>query len=316
MSFDTEHPTYDATHPEKFKGAADPNAAVVASQRLPTALTEAHQVFNDVVIPPITDSPKADFRFMQFSAAASIHEFLFEVKRGPNKFWVGATAAEGTTDFSQAQVFFHPTVVQNGIIRADDRDYPTWTGGWEERLQKYIPRHGGQLGAKRKVPLIIPFMTMKALHLAKGRMPVDNIWHDRPVETLNTIMAALQKAVLKGSGSTPTLKRIGVASYSSGITAMRLFLSVMAKSGLVKEIIDFDSPYITAEPKQLTRMGGASSKCFTQKKLPVEPVGYVSMNQSHFDNITANDGYPEPQRTHARIGWMMYYQAMEHSWLR
>jgi len=97
---------------------------------------------------------------------------------------------------------------------------------------------------------------------------------------------------------------------------MRLFLSVMAKSGLVKEIIDFDSPYITAEPKQLTRMGGASSKCFTQKKLPVEPVGYVSMNQSHFDNITANDGYPEPQRTHARIGWMMYYQAMEHSWLR
>jgi hypothetical protein len=317
MHIDPERPEFDAEHEEHFRDPAAPLAAFVSSQKLPASLTDAHDVSNEVVIPPITDSPKPGFRFMPFSAAARIHEYLFEVRRGPNKFWVGAAVPEGTTDFTQAQVFFHPTVVQNGIIRADDKDYPNWTGGWSERLQKYIPRHGGQLGAKRKVPLIIPFMTMKALKTTKGGgMPADNIFRDHPVQTLNTIIQAVQKAAQKGAGSVPTLKRIGVASYSSGITAMRLFLSVMKTSGLVREIYDFDSPYITAEPKMLTRLPGASSKCFTQKALAREPVGYISVRREHFENIIANDEYPEPQRTHARIGWMMYYQAMEHTWLR
>jgi hypothetical protein len=38
--------------------------------------------------------------------------------------------------------------------------------------------------------------------------------------------------------------------------------------------------------------------------------GWVTVNANHFASVSAFGQYPEPQRTHARIGWMMYFQAM------
>jgi hypothetical protein len=94
----------------------------------------------------------------------------------------------------------------------------------------------------------------------------------------------------------------------------------MASSGLVKEVIDFDSPLIHGNAHTLTFSKGALSKCFTQVP-PVHPMpGYVTVRRAHFSSVTAFDHLPEgpkvDTRLHARIGWMMYHQAMVHSAIR
>jgi hypothetical protein len=94
-----------------------------------------------------------------------------------------------------------------------------------------------------------------------------------------------------------------------------LFLAAMRSSGLVKEIIDFDSPHIRVEPKSLTRSPGAVSKCFTQTFAPHPTVGWVTVTSKHFADVSAFGHYSERfgQRLHARIGWMMFFQAMTNS---
>jgi hypothetical protein len=94
----------------------------------------------------------------------------------------------------------------------------------------------------------------------------------------------------------------------------------MASSGLVKEVIDFDSPLIIGNPHALTPASGAVSKCFTEvpRSRPVR--GYVTVTKAHFSTVRAYDHLPEGpkvnQRLHARIGWMMYHQAMLSSVIR
>jgi len=122
-------------------------------------------------------------------------------------------------------------------------------------------------------------------------------------------MNAIQ-TTLGSSGSPSTLTHVGVASFSSGITAMRLFLHAMRSSGLIREIVDFDSPFIVTEPKRLTYMPGAGSRCFTQFPLARAGTGWVTVTPQHFEHVAAYHQYREPVLTHARIGWMMYHQAM------
>jgi hypothetical protein len=109
-----------------------------------------------------------------------------------------------------------------------------------------------------------------------------------------------------GTVGVPVLSSIGVASFSSGIMAMRLFLKNMRSSRLVKEVIDFDSPFIVAEQKALTPSPGAVSKCFTQHVLSHQPVGWVTVTRNHFQGVTAF----QPKGLHAQIGFTMYHQAM------
>jgi hypothetical protein len=174
---------------------------------------------------------------------------------------------------------------------------------------------GGQLaGAGRLMPLLVPFTTMAALKLTKaGTATGANLFSDRPVETLNAVVAAIQSEFVGKAGGSPTLAKVGAASFSSGITALRLFLASMRSSGLVKEVIDFDSPHIVAEPKTLTLSSGAVSKCFTQFAVPHPAAGWVTLTKQHFEAVSSFGSYPEPQRLHARIGWMMYFQAMANS---
>jgi hypothetical protein len=304
------------------RGKATPQSIVVAAlpEKNPAALTAAHKVGANwpVVRPPVTATPAAGFRFDQDVLDVEIHELLLEVRKAQSVFWVGAAVPKGTTDFTRAQVFFHPTVVQARKVVAADTDYRDFKGGWSGSLQRYVAMQGGQLaGAGLKMPLLVPFTTMAALDTKHH--PGQNMFTDRPVETLNAIMAAIQRQITQKAGAKPTLSALGAASFSSGISALRLFLAAMRSSGLVKEVIDFDSPHIKKEPKMLTRSPGAVSKCFTQTGPPpsVHPgPGYVILTAKHFDSVTAYTQYPEPQRTHARIGWMMYFQAMMTSALR
>ena len=297
-----------------------PQKTIAVTQKNPVAQTEAYNVKNKVVIPPVTATPDASFRFSPFTVEAEIHEYLFEVRKAGSVFWVGAAVPKGTTDFTRAQIFFHPTVVNGGVVHADDKDYRDFQGGWPsiERgpsgvpakgIQRYVAMQGGQLaGADRLAPLLVPFTTMAALNT---KAPAGNMFSDRPVETLNAVMAAIQSEITKKEGGKPTLATLGVASFSSGIMALRLFLAAMRSSGLVKEVIDFDSPHIKIEPKTLTRAPGAVSKCFTQVAASRPEPGYVTLMAQHFATITAYSGFNEPVRLHARIGWMMYYQAMK-----
>ena len=303
MALEKEHqlPERGGPPPPQRSAAPPPSNQIVLTQKNPPALAGAHQVSRDAVVPQLVMTPANSFRFIQTTASAEIHEFLFELKKSGMVFWVGAAVPKAATDFTRAQVYFHPTVMQNGRVIAADADYRLFKRGWVDSIQQYVPRQGAQFGAAgRKYPLIFPFMTMDSLR--KGG---SNMFADRPVETLNRIMDAIHD-LMPGATGVPRLSAIGAASFSSGIGALRLFLGQMRSSGLVKEVIDFDSPFITKEPKTLTPSPGAVSKCFTQSNPPHKPMGFITVNSGHFTDVTAyrRDGL------HAQIGWSMYHQAM------
>ncbi len=290
--------------PQQGKGPPPPPptpAAIVVTQKNPAALSGAHSVTNPAVIPHQVSSPPSSFRFQPVSPSADIHEFLFEVKKGSSVFWVGAAVPKGVSDFTRAQVYFHPTVVQNGTVHAADGDYREFKGGWSGSLQRYVAMQGGQFAAAgKRYPMIFPFTTMAALQ-GGGH----NMFTDRPVVTLNGIMDAIRDRT-PGATGLPNLTKIGVASFSSGIMSMRRFINDMKSSGLIREVIDFDSPFITIEAKALTPSPGAVSKCYTQHQLAHPPMGWVQVSSDNFKDITAF----RSSGLHAQIGWTMYHQAM------
>jgi hypothetical protein len=316
VELEKEHRTYTSDRNELVieprKKDPTPHLTILATQKNPATATAAHVVSNPFVRPPVTTSPAASFRFSEAVLPGEIHNFLFEIRKAGSVFWIGAAVPKGTTDFTRAQVFFHPTVVQNGNVIADDKDYREFKGGWSGSIQRYVAMEGGQLAAAgRLLPMLVPFTTMAAVRVGKnGAIPTANMFQDRPVETLNAVMAAIESEITGDASAKPKLTKVGAASFSSGIGALRLFLKSMKSSGLIKEVIDFDSPHIVAEPKSLTRSPGAVSRCFTQFAVARPETGWVTVNANHFASVSAFGQYPEPQRTHARIGWMMYFQAM------
>lgn len=281
--------------------APAPLNAIAVSQKSPATLAGVHAVSNDAVIPHLVMTPARSFRFQQVPVSADIREFLFEVKKSGSVFWVGAAVPKDTTDFTRAYVYFHPTVIQNGTVHAADADYRAFNGGWSGSIQRYVAMQGGQFAAARKrYPMIFPFTTMAALQGGGN-----NMFSDRPVETLHKIMDVIQD-LIPGASGLSRLEAVGAASFSSGIMALRRFLADMASSGLVKEVIDFDSPFITVEPKTLMPARGAVSKCFTQHVLPHPPMGWVTVTSDNFNDVAAF----RDKGLHAQIGWTMFHQAM------
>ncbi|HVK14813.1 MAG TPA: hypothetical protein VM597_39110, partial [Gemmataceae bacterium] len=299
-------------------------ASIGVTQVAPAAETAAHSAQTEVVLPQLgLKAPGPGFRFRQVTAKAEIHELLFKVQKGGRVFWVGAAVPKGTTDFTRTQILFHPTVRQQEVVIARDEDYEAFEGEWSNRtatkggsIQRYVALQGVQLAfAQRSVPMLVPFTTQAALAGTKGLSDA-NLFKDRPLETLNAVMAAVQKEITGTADPKPTLSQLGVASFSSGIHALKLFLFAIAGSGsrLVKEVLDLDGQNITSEPKQLTHFGRAVARCYTQSFPKVPELGYVVVTKEHFERVTEYGHYPEgPKRNvrlHARIGWMMYHQAM------
>lgn len=269
--------------------------SISVTQVNPFALVAPHPVTNPVINPAMQGS------FLEeMSVTGTIHELLFQVIKDGTVFWVGAAVPFGTTDFSRIQVFFHPTVIQDHVVIAADTDYPGFTGGWAGSLQRYVAVEGGQLAAVRQIPLLVPFTTMAAL----GGGP-RNMFTLDPVATLSHIIAAIQATFVPFGLGSPELTAVGVTSFSSGIQALRLFLNAMRSSGLVREVIDFDSPFIIGEPASLTQSPGAVSSCYTQTSIPTPPPGYRILPASSFDHLTSFSHIP-----HTCIGKMMYYTAM------
>src|SRR5262245_29238046 len=154
-----EHQTRYHDPPPHPKGPPPaPVSKIVLTEHNDPALAAAHSVDRPAVLPPVLTSPPDSFRFMQTPASAEIHEFLFKLTKGSSVFWVGAAVPKGATDFTRAQVMFHPTVKQGHKVIAKDEDYREFTGGWSASLQRYIAMQGVQLAAARKpYPMIVPF---------------------------------------------------------------------------------------------------------------------------------------------------------------
>jgi hypothetical protein len=270
---------------------------ITVTQSNPLFLTLAHPVDNPVIRPVM----QGNF-LEEMLLTTTIHELLFKVTKNGAVFWVGAAVPFGTTDFTKIQVFFHPTVVQGNRVHAFDTDYHNFTGGWSGTLQRYIALQGGQLAGARRVPMLVPFTTMAAI--APGS--TNNMFTVDPVETLSNITAAIQSTLIPVPFlPPPDLTAVGVTSFSSGIHAMREFIKAMKPSGLVREVIDFDSPFIIGQPAELTLSPGAVSSCYTQVPRANPPQGYRFMPRESFANLTSFNRDP-----HACIGFMMYHTAM------
>lgn len=273
---------------------------ITVTQENPLFETVPHPVTNQVIKPVMQGS------FLEEMAlTTTIHNLLFKVTRDGAVFWVGAAVPFGTTDFTKIQVFFHPTVVQgrppNQVVHARDADYPAFTGGWSGSLQRYVAMEGGQLAGARQVAMLVPFTTMAALGGGAA-----NMFTTDPVATLSFITAEIQATFdpLRLLPP-PQLRAVGVASFSSGIKATRMFINAMRPSGLVREVIDFDSPFIIGEPAELTLSPGAMSSCYTQTPRSNPPPGYRFLPASNFAHLTSFNHNP-----HACIGFMMYHTAM------
>ena len=227
---------------------------ITVTQMNPLRLVLPHSVSNPVIRPAMEGN-----MLDEMDLTTNIHDLLFKVVKDGEVFWVGAAVPVGTLNFSKIQVFFHPTVVQGQEVRAAEADYPAFAGGWSDSMQRYVALEGGQLAAVRQLPMLVPFTTMAALNGG----PKDMFAQD-PVDTLGHITAAIQSTLVPLPLPPQALTDVGVASFSSGITAMRRFINAMRPSGLVREVIDFDSPFIIGQPAALTASPGAVSSCYSQ----------------------------------------------------
>jgi peptidoglycan hydrolase-like protein with peptidoglycan-binding domain len=270
------------------------------------------------VRPAVTVSPPKSFRFTDFDPPADFLDLLFRVRKGGRIFWVGAAVPKGITDFTRAQMYFTPSTVKPApggkkIILADDKDYDAFTGGWADRMRNFIPMMGRQAaGAKKPVTLLITFMKATAF----GHLNDDNVFKDRPVKTLNLVMDAIKRRV--GSSSQSEIEKLGVSSFSSGVTPMKVCINqALATSGLVKEVCNLDGPFLASELKVLTSPVPPSvvlNRVFTQHQLSHPPAGWVNLLPDHFQFIKEDFGQKAPENAmHQRIGKMLYHQALENS---
>jgi hypothetical protein len=264
-------------------------------QTNPTELANLHEVTRQVI------SPLAAGAFLQeIPLTTSIREFLFQIRKDGQVYWVGAAVPNDVSDFSKVHVFFHPTVINGGVVHAADGDYPTFTGGWSGSLQRYVEMQGGQLAGARTTPLLVPFMTMASL---SGSAPA-YMFATRSTETLSAILSAVRTAATGQSGSVaPT--QIAVSSFSSGIGAMKLFISTFGSTRLIVETTDFDSPFIKGSPRIITTSPGAVGRVFSQIA-PARPTsGWTTLPAWKFKRIkTFRD-----KGAHAQIGWMTFFLA-------
>ena len=265
------------------------------------------------VRPPLIVSPSKQFRFIDFDPTADFHDLLFKVEKRGRTFWVGAAVPKGIKDFTRAYIYFTPSTIKRArdgtiVELARDADYPTFSGGWATRMRNFIPMMGRQAAAASK-PTILLITYMKAS--AFGHLNDDNIWSDRPIPTLNAVMNEIKKTV-GGSHFSSMIERLGVCSFSSGVTPMRLAIAKLEMTGILKEVVNYDGPFLTAERKVVTFAQGALCKVFTQVHLAKPPPGWIQLHHENFALIKETFGAVGIENiTHQRIGRTMLHQTLE-----
>jgi hypothetical protein len=185
------------------------------------------------------------------SVTKSVHELRFKLEKDGNTFWVGATVPSGQTDFSRAYIFFHPHT-----MGGHTSSYADFGDRWVKLHNDYVLHMGVQVASKGMV-FLMPFMTQESTQL-----PSANMFATKGLDTLQRVMDGCAKAL----GRTPgKLAKVGVASYSSGINHLSLFGKNLGSSGIIKEQVDFDSPYETGLPHKSTpKVTGARNITVTQ----------------------------------------------------
>lgn len=242
---------------------------------------------------------------------ASIHEFLFEMRKDGEKYWVGAAVAAGVTDFTKVQVFFHPRPTNGGAL---DKDYPQLTShGWRAKYD-HMWFLGVQLAKVCKTPLIYPFMRESAFSRQKNNAPSPAfMFATRPRETLSAIVSAIRKAVTGGTAAVD-VGQIGVSGFSSGVDGMKLFADTFRSFRLIVETTDFDGLLRKGEPRIVWTTPGAVGRVITQVP-PIDPntPGYLYLPAWQFKFI-AKTNFAET--THKQIGYLTFLGAMAQSRIR
>lgn len=267
----------------------------------PPEKVNAHEVSNRVIEPLSLGFPL----LMQSTRTSRIHELRFRVTKPGGTFWVGVGVPEGTVQFGRAFLFFHPTPVNGGLVRAADSDYPKFVGGWVNRIEKYMVRNGGQLALARKLPLVLPYMTM-----ASARMePRFNVFADRPLETIAGVLAAARQ-IITGSFNEPPLSALSTGSFSSGATFHNRFLKVPGAADLVFESMDFDSTFIRNPAERMVPPAGVRFLRFTQMDTRAIIPDRIDLPPPRWRNTSFPDQeFHDELPVHNKIGFMTYWAA-------
>jgi hypothetical protein len=185
------------------------------------------------VVDPSTVAGSGLLAFTGLEVEVTTMLFAIADKVVPN--WFGVAVPFGISDFTRANLFFHPTPAQAGY---NDSDYPGKTGLWPN-LFYYMDRLGYQIdGARRNQVLIMPFLTEAAKDT--GILPAN--WRD-----ILTQILVLVRQVFDPSDSAPlALSQLVVSSYSAGIVYSDNFRRTATSLGsLLSEVWDLDGRYST-----------------------------------------------------------------------
>lgn len=253
---------------------------------------------------PLTIRPLVkNVRLVEGKAEGRIHEFLFEIEKDGSTFWIGAAVPEGTSDFTRAYVYFHPATMGGD----DDRTYRKFTGRWEV-VQRYVSMQGIQMAAVRQQVLLVPFMT----GASRSGSSATNMFASRGKDTLDAVMAAIQMQLMRKlgrTGNTQTLTRIGVASFSSGVDHLFNFANALSSTGIIREMMDFDSAYMIVAHKTMPAIAGAVSWQITQ----VPPPGGFRLGWLYVPPDSLNNVYSFSPDRHSQIGYLMFQTMMVQS---
>jgi len=182
-----------------------------------------------------------------------IRRLMYRITRQGKIYWVGAAVPTTVEAFDEAQVFFHPAPGQAGL---SDRDYPTFAGGWDN-VYRYVPWLGSQLAESgRKQVLLVPFMAGH-MYATLGFLAGD------PVGRIAELLGIVRSTVT-GDATPPTVRAIGAASFSVGISALATFARQAAPSGLLTDLTDFDGLYSNSPHKHFSGAGGAVFRRYMQ----------------------------------------------------
>jgi hypothetical protein len=278
-------------------------------QTLGDASTAAHKTSADSIEPssvmPFTVPPLGrGQKLVQTKATGEIHEFLFEIEKDGATFWIGAAVPAGTTDFTQATVFFHPATI-------GPEGYKTFSGRWLE-VQRYVNMQGVQMAAARKRTLLVPFMPVTA----KSDSPSLNMFAARGVNLINVVLAEIQ-IMLGRTGALDKVARLGTASFSSGVDYMTRFLKTMGSSVQIAEVIDFDSAHMVASHSRVPAMAGAAVWQVTQAAPPGGfRLGWLHLPPDAFSEVREYGPHTNGGNVHAKIGYMMFRSMMTVSVMR
>src|SRR5665213_96406 len=189
--------------------------------------TGTHQNSNWLVVPASVPGTAN----LQFSGAwVQVTTMLFQLNASVVPNWFGVAIPNGITDFTKANIFFHPLPAQAGY---KDSDYPTKAGMWPQ-LFYYMERLGYQVdGAARNQIIIMPFLTNAANDTG---IFVAN-WSD----IVTDILTAVRASMGADDGSMLQVSQVVVSSYSVGILYSANFRAKAVNlNPVLAEVWDFD----------------------------------------------------------------------------